>query len=59
MSAVYLIDQHFMKLCKPMVEKDLPKNPDYVNISPSNDVIRKLESLEYKEPFSMISNIQV
>lgn len=42
-----------MKLCKPMVEKDLPKNPDYVNISPSNDVIRKLESLEYKEPFSM------
>ena len=52
-SALKLNKDHLVKLCEAVNHLDLPKNPDYINISPSNDVIRKLESLGCSDLFTM------
>ena len=58
-SALKLNKVHLVKLCEAVNHLDLPKNPDYINISPSNDVIRKLESLGCSDLFTMMASQEI
>jgi hypothetical protein len=42
-----------VKLCEAVRHLDLPKNPECVNISSTNDVIRKLDAFGCKDPLTM------
>ncbi|XP_056005447.1 uncharacterized protein LOC125652255 [Ostrea edulis] len=52
-SAQKLNKGHLVRLCEAVLHLDLPKNPEYINISSTNDVIRKLDALGCKDPLTM------